>query len=340
MYKYVPILNWKRGERTALLHTTSRADVVPLLVLGADRFVGRAETPTRAATSRETYFAETLDKCWGKAPIYLDASRLSPNPNGLHPLSDIVFASISLGQNIIPSTKLGAPQPYQNAIMLSHQMTGSGFALRVDLQEFSSAHSWVSSMPLPMQNVDLIVDLGSNVQLNSFAVNALDPYFASLFGGAQWRSVTVAGSSMPENFTGLAAGQYQIARIEWALWRRLSNLKLGYRLDYGDYATVPTILPPEGIAWGFPINVKYTTSDHFYVCRGVRTVGASSVDMDQQLIGHAQQIVAYPNRGPLPCWADSTIDNIAAQNEGPGGLERWVEIGVSRHIERVRTDLP
>lgn len=75
--------------------------------------------------------------------------------------------------------------------------------------------------------------------------------------------------------------------------------------------------------------------------QGVGTTGYYGVDMDQQLLGHAQNIVNFANRGPLAhCWGDAEVDAIAAGSKPPSNLERWVQIGVNRHIELIRANLP
>ena len=98
---------------------------------------------------------------------------------------------------------------------------------------------------------------------------------------------------------------------------------------------------PQGIAWGFPINVKYTLANGFLICRGVKTTGLGAQDMDAQLVGHAGTIVAFPTRAPLVhCGGDRHIDDIYSGATGPGNLETWVTIGVNRHAELVRHLLP
>jgi hypothetical protein len=196
-------------------------------------------------------------------------------------------------------------------------------------------------MPFPLSDVDLIADFSSDIGTVAALGPALDTAFATLHAGTTWRSVTVAGTSMPDNFTGVTAGTYSIPRREFSLWQHLSGVGLPYELDYGDYATVPVNAPPSNIRWGFPINVKYTREADFLICRGVGTTGFGGVDMDVQLLGHAQTIVGAPNRAPLAhCWADGQIDQIAAGSIGPGNLESWVRLSVNRHIERVRASLP
>ena len=146
---------------------------------------------------------------------------------------------------------------------------------------------------------------------------------------------------MPENFTGLVAGKHIIPRSEVALWQMLAAAQLPYQIDFGDYASISTTPPPSGIAWGFPINVRYTLATDFLVCRGVATTGFGGVDMAPQLTSHANTIRQHAGRTPLAhCWADGVIDAIAANGASPQGLEHWVQLGVNRHVELVRHLLP
>ena len=146
---------------------------------------------------------------------------------------------------------------------------------------------------------------------------------------------------MPDNFAGMTKGLHLFKRSEWRLWRDLASAKLPYAVGYGDYATVAINPAPEGIAWGYPINVRYTLDDEFLICRGVGTTGPSGVDLDVQLLSHAKSIVKYPTRHPLAhCWADTTIDKIATGAAPTQGLEHWVQLAVNRHIELVVSSLP
>jgi hypothetical protein len=191
-----------------------------------------------------------------------------------------------------------------------------------------------------LSDTDLIADFMDNVGTVAALGASLEHAFQNLHASTRWRTVAIAGTSMPENFGGLVRGLHTIPRVEWQLWQRLVNAGLPFRVDYGDYATVALVPPPEGIAWGYPINVRYTLTSDFLICRGVGTTGINGVDMEPQLIGHAQSIVAFPQRGRIACWADKVIDAIAARVEGPGNLEKWVQISVNRHIESVRVNLP
>ena len=343
VYRYVPIIRWKRGERVGVQHLSgpARNDVFPLFVLGTDQYVGRKATKKSPVVPAPDAIAAELQSIWGKAPFYLDATALPASTAGHHPLVDIAASMRALGLSLIPATRVTAPGSYQAAVNATAAKDHRGVLLRVDLQEFSAAATWQSAWPTPMAETDLLVDLEDTIGVVAQLGAAVDHVFSNLHGQGQWRTVTMAATSMPENFSGYTAGTSTIPRTEHALWSRLSGISLKYRLDYGDYATVAVMPAPSGIRWGFPINVRYTLPREFLICRGVATTGPGGIDMDPQLVGHSQSIVGWKGRGPLPqCWGDTRIDRIASRIENPQGLEHWVQIGVNRHIELVRSILP
>lgn len=343
-YRYIPILRWKRGERTALKQTSQPniREVIPLIVLTADGYKEKLEKHTQPGIPAADLFAEEIHKHWGNRPFYLDASRLPPNPDGTHPLLDIAkccregFAP----PHLIPATTLGAGVPYEAAVQQIANTDKRGVALRVGMREFTTAQHWIGSWPHALEQTDLISDFGDSSPTFLQLGPGLDQSFKDLHQQRKWRTVTVAGTSIPENFGGFPPGINTIPRAELLIWEQIVQLHLPYRIDYGDYATVSTTPAPSGIKWGYPINVRYTLPKEFLICRGVPTTGPDGVDMDEQLIGHASLIVSYPDRHRIDCWADVTIDRIAASDEKPGNLEHWVKIGVNRHIEWVRSNLP
>ncbi len=230
---------------------------------------------------------------------------------------------------------------YQAAVATIAAADKRGVALVVNLSEFASAAGWSAEWSHAPGDTDLIVDFRDNVSTVNALGAGLDPTFQGLHGGVKWRTVTMAGTSMPENFIGYTAGLSVIPRVEFALWQRLSSLNLPYRLDYGDYATVAVTPAPSGIKWGFPINARYTLPGGFLICRGVNTTGPGAQDMDVQLVGHANSIKGYATRAPLShCWGDGKVDRIGSAADSPQGLEHWVQIAVNRHIELTRHHLP
>jgi hypothetical protein len=339
---YRPIVRWKRGERVGLAKLTpaGRINVVPILCLGPDQFSAKKATKVKAAMTAPASLVADIEASWGKAWCYVDASSL-PAGAAAHPIVDIAAIAATNGLRIIPMTTLHAPAIYQSGVSNAVARLGYGVGLRLNLQDMTSAPTWISSWPYSPSDTDLVVDLSDGVGMAASLGAALDHAFMTLHAGASWRSVTLAGTSMPPNFTGVPAGLHTILRSEFGLWQRISALSLPYQLSFGDYATVSPNGAPQNIAWGFPINVRYTLPAHFLVCRGVGTTGPRGVDMEPQLLAHAKSISGYSARHPLlHCWADGTIDRIAAGAAGPQALEHWVQLGVNRHIEMVRATLP
>ncbi|MCJ8028718.1 beta family protein [Shinella yambaruensis] len=341
MPQYTPILRWKRGERVGLQHLTAGAKQrsLPLFLLGADQYKLRPATARRDAVPAPDAFIQEVRIAWGTTPFLLDASAL-PSQGLHHPLQAISAACAGAGLAMIPTTALAVSPAYQAAVNAS-VATGNGVCLRIDLQEASSMQTWIGAWPHPLEQTDLILDFGAEIGTVAQLGPALDDVFLNLHAGNRWRSVSMAGTSMPENFTGYLAGQHLINRREWSLWQHLHGLRLPYRLDYADFTSTSPGAPPPNIAWGYPINVKYTLPDSFLICRGVRTTGPQGVEADVQLVNHANSIRNFAQRHALAhIWADSKIDDIAVGNASPQGLEHWVQLGVNRHIELMATLLP
>lgn len=278
---------------------------------------------------------------WGKGTFYLDASSLPVQGAQPHPIAAVAAAARAAGASLIPVMNLGAKPGYMTAVTAIKNSDDRGVCLRIDMEELFSISHWLPHWPFPIGETDLIVDFGENVASAAAHGSTLDAAFKSLNMAGSWRSITVAGTSMPPNFTGYTAGQHLIARTEAQLWSRLSSLPLPYQLNFGDFASVTTGVTPANIAWGYPINVKYTLPTHFLIFRGVRTTGPSAVDMDIQLRGHAKGITGYsPRHAIAGAWSDQTIDHIAVGKADPKGLEHWVQLSVNRHIELMHAVLP
>ena len=340
MARYIPILRFMRGERVGIqrLSQARRANVAPLFVLAPKQYVGKKATQKHPAIPAPDAIANELMTCWGTAPFFLDASALPAGAQ--HPIVDIAAAARNIGLAMIPAAPLASPLPYQHGVNSVVGTDHRGIGLRVDLTQVSSANLWSTQWPFPLPATDLIIDISDNAPMVATLGAAVTNVIQTLHQGASWRTRTIAGTSMPDNFSGLISGTHTIARSEWSIWQHLTAAGLLYSLDYGDYATVPTVPPPAGIKWGFPINVRYTLANQFLICRGVPTTGYGAVDMGPQLMGHAQSIVAHSGRGPLAnCWGDTEIDGIA-NGAAPQGLEHWVQISVNRHLELVRNLLP
>lgn len=343
MIRYIPILRWKRGERVGLqnLSPPAKTRVAPLFLLGSEQFKVKPATQSQAAMPASSAFAQEVLLSWGTSPFYLDCSSLLAGPGQSHPLIAIGASARSSGLTMVPVANLGVTPQYMAAVQAVDTIDNRGVCLRVDMQEAFSVSAWLHQWPFQTGRTDLVIDFGENVATAAALGALLDTMFLGINAHGVWRSVTLAGTSMPQNFTGFTAGQHLIPRIEAQLWNRMTALPLSYQLDFGDFTSVTTGVTPTNIAWGYPINAKYTLPNEFLILRGVKTTGPSGVDMDVQLIGHAGAVRAYSPRHRIPnAWSDDTIDQIATGAAQPKGLEHWVQLGVNRHIELMHAILP
>lgn len=349
--KYVPLLRWKRGEQIALsaLTNSARENISPLILLANEQFKQRKATAKIEARTAAKAFCDEVSSAWGADEIKLYAGELNPVGEGdPSPLVAIGEEAAKAGLAIVPVVRFSDPEDYQTAAAeMARSMIGA-IGLRITLAEMGDAADWIDLVS--PESTDLIVDLGDKIDAAAALGTLLADAFARLRDGPSWRSVTIAGSSIPDDFSGVAAGAHRIQRKELAVWRALRERALPYNLFFGDYATVSPNARAPGVRWGYPINVKYTLKNEFHICRGIRTIGfppkkdgtpardVPTKDMGSQLIGHAKTIVALRDRDALPdCWGDAQIDAIARGDIGPGGLAEWVQYSVNRHIELTST---
>lgn len=312
-----------------------------MFLLGSEQFKIKPATKTTAAVPPPAAFSQEVLQNWGTGIFFLDCSSLSALPNQPHPLVPISTSLRSSGLAMVPVANLDATPLYMAAVQAVDNLDNRGVCLRIDMQEAFSVSTWLHQWPFQTLRTDLVIDFGENVATAAAVGNLLDTMFQGINNQGAWRSVTLAGTSMPQNFTGFTAGQHLIPRIEAQLWNRLTALPLPYQLDFGDFTSITTGVTPSNIAWGYPINAKYTLPNHFLILRGVKTTGPSGVDMDIQLRSHAVTIGTYSPRHRIAnAWGDDTIDQIAAGNAQPKGLEHWVQLGVNRHIELMNAILP
>lgn len=340
MTTYVPILKWKQGERTALLNLSAagRTHVVPHISVGEAQFGSKGK---KAPPPASEHFVKQVVDAWGTTPVFLDASALTGSPSH-HTLDDIRAKAKAAGVVLIPSMRFMPSKEYSAAVLRAAKQDKRGIGFRISLAEMTSAASWATSWPVPLNETDLIVDLGDSVA-NVFALGAsVHSAFASLHGAGSWRTVTICGGNIPATLSGYAVGCTKLPRRELDLWKQLTTKGLPYALDYGDYTTIGPNAITEGIEGPVPINAKYTLKDEYAVFHGVKIKGPGAKTRDVQYRDYAKQITKMPNRGALAhCWGDTIIDAIANDpTASPGSPASWVSYSVNRHIELTRTQLP
>jgi len=347
--RYTPILRWKQGERIALQHLSpaARVDVTPNIVITQSQFAPSSKAKPGSKTLKKSppppaeYLAKQIGDAWGKTTFFLDASDLAGTASK-HALEDIAAKANSAGLSLAPSIKLNAPPEYIAAVTRVAKHDGRGVALRISLDQISTAATWMGAWPLPFSDTDLIIDLASSVATVLALGTPIHAPFQSLHQASAWRSITLAGGNIPANLAGYTVGRTMLPRAELQLWSSLKGANLDYPLHFGDYATIGPDATTEGIEGPVPINAKYTIKPDYVVFHGVRIKGPGAKPRDQQYRSYAAQIIALPNRDSLDhCWGDQMINAIASSpTSQPGSPASWVSYSVNRHIELTRHQLP
>lgn len=329
--KYLPILRWKQGERTALrrLSPQARLNVTPLIVIFPDSY------------SSGLQIARQVKESWGTSKIFIDASYLTGNSTQ-HELDSIRIAGKAEGLHFVPALPQTASPDYFQAVRRMAAADNQGAGIRITLAQMTSAASWLPRFPFQQGETDLIVDLSDSAP----SVNALGasvfPAFVSLHEAIGWRSVTLAGGSIPRDLTGYPVGSTVVERSELLLWQRLTNHGLNYALHFGDYTTIGPNASTSPIPGPVPINAKYTHALHFQILHGVRETGPNGVPRATQYRQHAAAILAHPGYQAIgSCWADAQVAAIGGGSAGSAGSPTtWVTKAVNRHIELTRAHLP
>lgn len=322
-YRYVPILRAKAGEAAALESLTpdAKARIYPLLQLlkatpkgVADR-IGAA-WQGRAAMADGTHFAAV-----GGDP---DAWR------------DFFRKLGKAGVNVVPVLSPAAPAAHLAAARRLIDRYAPGAALRVGAAAVRRAADIARTNGLDPAATDLIVDLA--------AIGAASPDTLGLAMAAElarldagWRSVTLAASAAPKDFSALAAGVNVVPRNDFALWLQVAG-EAGRRVDFGDYATVhPDLSDVPGAAMAnATVSVRYTRDDDWLFVKGRRIGGPAGRGMEPQYRAHARTLVGHRGFGGVDgCAADARIRKIAAGPASAGNRTTWVTLAVNRHLSLV-----
>lgn len=186
MYRYVPVLRLKRGERVGIHQLTQpgRVDVWPLFRLSPDRYVGKKQTKAHPAIPPAAFVALELFRSWGTNPFFVDTSLVPYTGSASqNPLVRIATAARASGMSLVPATRLAANQQYQQAVAAVEGADHRGVGLQVDLSEMTSAASWVSSWSYPMSQTHLLVDLAGDVKNVAALGQAVVTAFSSSIRG-------------------------------------------------------------------------------------------------------------------------------------------------------------
>jgi hypothetical protein len=248
------------------------------------------------------------------------------------------------GVLVIPSIQCDAPAAYVSAVQRLRNRYAPGLLVKATLRQLAGVTAWVAGQGWPTADIDLVITAGHVADFDPVLFEQLveNAMRGALTAPQMWRSITLASSAAPKDYSAFPVGSTDVPRLDWQLWQNV-HPSVQYQLDYGDYGIAhPDLTEPPGVAMvRATVSLRYTVDDFWIIQKGRATTGAHGQPMPRQYLAHARSLVTDGRFGGLPgCWADQRISQIAAATMRPGSRTTWVENGANRHLSLVVDRLP
>ncbi|AMU70035.1 beta family protein [Mycobacteroides abscessus] len=350
---YVPILFTKAGERDALseIPDDQKSSFTPLLVVHPIDWDFDNDQPKKRIDDHLIKLPKQLTDSWGKRKAFIDAMHVDREimSDGSHPVTWMVRTAHQTGLTLIPVV---APSRSSASIAGVRQLIKDGLTtevcLRLEVDEWPVLPApepdpitvLIKELGVSRESVHLVLDLRNETARPSLF--ALTAGLRSLATPAEWRTLTVAATAMPQTAPD-GHGVHEIPRQEWLNYQDLLlNNQFGDRKPtFGDYG----IAHPDPLADIDPkvlqisAKLKYTTDDKWLLGKGGLYKGnAGRSGGGEQIRPVARAISAHDEFTPQHCAPEDWI--VAASQNGPTGNPRkWLTIGTKHHVQRVLDQL-
>lgn len=347
--RYVPALLTRQGERLALreLDDATREAMTPIFNAHPIGVAPGTDTPVRSVAEHLDRLAHALLRDWGRYPAFADlrfVDTSGPEIDGLHPLTSFVLRCASGGLPLAPVIAGVHTASYRAAAVDAASRAGTSMAIRLGPTEWPNLGTAIgdghvmgllAETTLRPEEVHLIIDVEHISGATEVVAAALRPAIRSLPQLNRWASLTVIGTGMPPNTQAVGAGNaIHLPRLEWTLWRSLSD-RNQRRPSFGDYG----VQHPDPISDFDPrfmdsaAQLRYTTGHSWYVVRG-RALKRYGREQIHELAG---RIVQEPDvfSGADFSWGDRWLARCADRREGPGNQGVWRKVTSNHHLRLV-----
>lgn len=347
--RYVPILKGKEGEFSALRDVSARTRslTTPLVEVPPTPWDYFNDTEPRTLDEHLDRVATRLAACWGPtAELFVDLELVGDGPmaDGRHPLQAFLDTARRVGLLATPVTSLGRSADYQRAVQEAVRTDGRGVCLRFEADDFEALADMrdaisdlLAELGIKPSDVDALLDFstilpGQGPQI-ALAARSIILTMPSV---VDWRTLTFAASSFPENLTAVGPeSTASIPRAEWNAWTSL--VRHGRALpripQFADYGVShPVLFDLDPRVMQMSANIRYTTPTDWVIVKG-RAVKRQGFEQYHDL---SQRICALPEfRGGSYSWGDAYIERCANRNDGPGNATTWRRVGTTHHLTLV-----
>jgi len=350
--RYVPILKGKEGEFSALetLNADVRRLVLPLIEVPPVPYDYANDRPAKSLEDHVSGIAQRLMRCWKDDPIYVELPWLGEEQylsDGTLAVTAVLGDCRAAQLQAIPVITRESTSDLRSAAGRHASTCKSGVCIRLTVDDFgeevdidSEITAILEAVSLKPRHIDILLDLkeigteGKELLVTRYMLNTLPDV-------DQWRRVTIAGASFPEDLSDVRADATEkLPRSEWDLWRAIKSKpqKLPRKdLLFGDYAIshpIPKELDPRIMRMS--ASIRYSTQTSWLVLKGrnVREYGF------EQYFELSSLLVQRPEfAGADFSWGDAYIQKCARHESGPGNATTWRKVGTNHHLTLVARQL-
>lgn len=337
---YVPILQTKRGEYSALaeLSSTIQQNIKPIFVL-----------TQQDCEARASGIAKSLDDKWKGLSCYIDLTNVIPFQINQVDYVDSVVSNL-LNTSINFSLVIDSNNPYKNIAQNIIQYSLPG-CIKVDISSFDShtvnkIQSLLNQFANHSSEIDIFLNFLTDIKDTRTAhSHYISQYYQNLksnlpnFTG----KFIIGGSSIPKDLPRSDYNPYALEpRIEWLgfsdFMSSMAVIADTNKPIFADYSiTYP--LESEPVTYVNPnAKVRYTISDNYLFAVGYQV--HTHTDGFGQYHDISAKIVNSPYfMGRSYSWGDKYLEECASRTASSGNMETWVKVGHNHHITFVTRDI-
>jgi hypothetical protein len=296
--------------------------------------------------SRLVEAADRIADTWRhRGPAFTEIYDAVPKESGWwhrgHPILGFYEYLRSRGVEVIPTTALDRIGDYRQAFVQAVRRLENGMGIRLYSDDLEIPERTVkelveffSQAGIESTKVDLVVNLERvrSDQLSLLRGQILD-FFAALYRTVTPRSLTLIGSSVPENLSAVPEnGEALVRRLELGIWRDvgMGAWRRGLPLRLGDYGIVrPEYADKKGPFPNINARLIYTVPDGMLVLRGC---SRKKLALDEQYGRLASKLSKHQYFRDSMNWADRFV-RASVHGVASGQPSKWISVCTSRHVE-------
>lgn len=351
-FHYVPILQSKRAEFTALhqLSNDAKVRLTPLINIIPVPWNHATNSPKKTLKAHLDKIIAYIVKSWhSDYPLFLDLMYVASNDDVIEGRHSAIYCLESLrhySQKIIPVTGLDRDDNYQNAIKSIVRRHKLGVCFRIqqdDLDNFDELadafNGLLSKFNIEAKSCDVILDFQAlPLQEVRDPITYISSVIKAFPNVTEWRTFTIAASNFPKTMEMSADSDTLIPRAEYLLWSRIVMDENIPRLpSFGDYSIqYPEISDLDFRKIKSSVNLRYATETHWRVYKA-REKFRYGYEQFNEICNDL--ITTQEYYGSDFSAGDNYIYGCAKNTDGPGTPEIWRRVGFNHHMTLIARQL-